>query len=73
MAEKNMTDLYCYECSLQFDGKVVYDKHQSLFHKRNVNEKEPYQKGIKTEQDKEEYDIQWWTIENHQSPVYVVH
>ena len=32
MAEKILRDLYCYLCSLQFDGKKVYDMHQSIMH-----------------------------------------
>ena len=27
-----MRDLYCYECSLQFDTKIVFDIHLSVVH-----------------------------------------
>ena len=31
--EKTSGDLFCDECSLQFDKKVVYDVHLSFVHK----------------------------------------
>ena len=37
MAEIILRDLYCYICSLQFDGKLVYDMHQSILHKYKDN------------------------------------
>ena len=32
MERKFLRDLFCYQCSLQFGGKPVYDLHQSLVH-----------------------------------------
>ena len=28
-----MKDLYCFQCSLQFDKKSIYDMHLSIVHK----------------------------------------
>ena len=39
MADKILRDLYCYHCSLQFDGKLVYDMHQSIKHNYRADEK----------------------------------
>ena len=30
--EQKFIDLFCFQCSLQFGGKFVYDLHQSLVH-----------------------------------------
>jgi hypothetical protein len=32
MEQKFFSDLFCYQCSLQFGGKSVYYLHQSLVH-----------------------------------------
>ena len=48
MAEKILRDLYCYLCSLQFDGKKVYDMHQATMHNYE-NEVSSIQNIIKTE------------------------
>ena len=32
MEQKLLRDLFCFQCSLQFNGKSVYDLHQSLVH-----------------------------------------
>ena len=32
MEQKLLRDLFCFHCSLQFNGKSVYDLHQSLVH-----------------------------------------
>ena len=48
MAEIILRDLYCYICSLQFDGKLVYDMHQSILHKYKDNGPS-FEKLIKTE------------------------
>ena len=53
MAEIILRDFYCYLCSLQFDGKLVYDMHQSLVHKYK-NDIKSVQEFIKTEFDGEE-------------------
>ena len=34
------TYLYCYECSLQFDAKNVFDVHLSVVHGEKLNEKQ---------------------------------
>ncbi len=44
-----MRDLYCYECSLQFDTKYVFDFHLSVVHGLELN--------IKQESDSEASDI----------------
>ena len=53
-----MRDLYCYLCDLQFDGKIVYDKHQSIVHNYQ-NGKILVQKAIKAEfeGDKPEFTV----------------
>ena len=45
---KILRDLYCYLCSLQFDGKLVYDMHQSFMHNYKIDVNS-VQKFIKTE------------------------
>ena len=32
MEKKILKDLYCFQCSLQFDGKKIYDIHLSIMH-----------------------------------------
>ena len=32
MEEKIMKDLYCFQCSLQFDKKTIYDMHLKIMH-----------------------------------------
>ena len=32
MEKKIIKDLYCYQCSLQFDKKIIYDMHLSIMH-----------------------------------------
>ena len=32
MEEKILWDLYCFQCSLQFDKKSIYDMHLSIIH-----------------------------------------
>ena len=49
MAKKILRDLYCYLCSLQFEGKKVYDMHQSIMHNYVPNEVNSIQNIIKTE------------------------
>ena len=35
-----ITDLYCFECSLQFDTKYVFDIHLSVVHKKKLDIKQ---------------------------------
>ena len=35
-----MRDLYCFECSLQFDTKYVFDVHLSIVHGKKLDIKE---------------------------------
>ena len=37
-----MRDLYCYECSLQFDTKHVFDVHLSVVHDKKLEIKQEY-------------------------------
>ena len=32
MEEKILWDLYCFQCSLQFDKKTIYDIHLKIMH-----------------------------------------
>ena len=47
MEAKILRDLYCFQCSFQFDKRSVYDMHQSLVH--NYKEKTGFQTEIKIE------------------------
>ena len=38
--EVTMRDLYCYECSLQFDTKNVFDVHLSVVHSKKIDTKQ---------------------------------
>ena len=47
MEGKILRDLYCFQCSYQFDKKSIYDMHQLLVH--NYKEKPGFQTEIKIE------------------------
>ena len=47
MEAKILRDLFCFQCSYQFDKRSIYDKHQLLVH--NYKEKKGFQRGIKIE------------------------
>ena len=39
MEQKILWDLYCFQCTLQFEKKSLYDMHQLIIHKYNNNPK----------------------------------
>ena len=50
-----MRDLYCFECSLQFDKKYVFDVHLSLVHGEELEikqEPESQPKRVKSEEER---------------------
>ena len=57
-------DLYCYECSLQFDKKYVFDLHLSLVHgkKLDIKQEPEYQPSVIPEA--EELEIKQLNEEN---------
>ena len=44
---KILRDLFCFQCSYQFDKRSIYDKHQFLVH--NYEEKSSFKSKIKVE------------------------
>ena len=56
MEKKILWDLYCFQCSLQFDKKSIYDMHLSIIHKYKKR-KESILKEIKTETEEIEAPI----------------
>ena len=47
MGPKILRDLFCFQCSYQFDKRSIYDKDQTLVH--NHEEKKGFQTEIKIE------------------------
>ena len=41
MEQKILWDLYCFQCSLQFEKKSIYDLHLSIIHKYKNKNKNP--------------------------------
>ena len=39
MEQKILWDLYCFQCTLQFEKKSLYDMHQSIIHNYESNPK----------------------------------
>ena len=54
-------DLYCFQCSLQFDKKSIYDLHLSVMHDY-VNRTESFLNEIKHEPDDSELQIEFVTL-----------
>ena len=57
MEKKIIKDLYCFQCSLQFDKKTIYDMHLKIMHNR-VSRSESFLTEIKNEPGEIELPIQ---------------
>ena len=63
-----MKDFYCYQCSLQFDKKSIYDIHLSILHKQDngmnpkVIKSVPLLEGTKIESSE---SLPKYDLENH--------
>ena len=57
MEKKILKDLYCFQCSLQFDKKSIYDMHLSVMH-NYVSKTESFSTKIKQERDDNELQIE---------------
>ena len=57
MEKKIIKDLYCFQCSLQFDKKSIYDIHLKIMHNYKSREK-CFENEIKTEPDEIQLPIE---------------
>ena len=64
MEEKIQYDLYCFQCSLQFDKKSIYDMHLSLIHNYRKRT-ESFLTQIKSEPEEIELLIELNNVKTH--------
>ena len=57
MEKKILKDLYCFQCSLQFEKKSIYDMHLRIIHKY-VSRTDSFLKEIKHEPEEVETQIE---------------
>ena len=63
--EEKIWDLYCFQCSLQFDKKSIYDMHQSIRHGYKNVAKPVFETEIKHEPEETEFVLESNFTENH--------